>query len=69
MTTAFQSNAFQNNAFQIDAAATVPARGTAAWLSPALHARARTKEEVRLERERLGILPKTQVIIDDVARQ
>ena len=67
MTTAFQSDAFQNNAFQIDAVAvtTTPPRGTVGWLTP--YAKGRTKEEVRREREAYGILPKVQVIIEDVA--
>ena len=46
-----------------------PARGTAAWLSPSLYAKPKTKEQVRKEREDLGILPKAIQVIKEVAQR
>lgn len=43
------------------------AKGTAAWLSPAFHARRPTADDVSKDRERFGILSKAQAVIEEVA--
>ena len=70
MATAFQEDAFQAEplAFQIEGQGQVSTVQPSGGIPYRGHeTRRRTKEEVQREREKLGILPRTARIIDDVA--
>ena len=66
MAGAFQASAFQNSAFQTDGAAAVSNSGGSGFH---LLGTLRTREDIRRDRERFGVLPKVAKVIASVAAQ
>jgi hypothetical protein len=64
---AFQSNAFQSNAFQLRTGAVVVITPTVAH-GRLPYVQGRSRDDVRREREQLGITPKARKIIAQVAQ-
>jgi hypothetical protein len=64
---AFDAGAFENEAFQTGEAASTTVTPTGGWRAPPGFDRHETAEMRRLERERLGIIPKQQRAIDRAA--